>query len=113
VCLPVKIPELVEQLHVHLRRDPIIHGTFGHIYEHSDGGTLGVRFENPAQKNFSTRRMRSKMRKFGHLGLIQRQEGESEVTWLLPPGFADFAAVRRILGIKKIGKPRGSPYRTA
>jgi len=92
-------------------RDPVILGRYGHIYEHSPT-QLGVCIFNPAKKPFGTRLMRNKLRVLGQLGLVARQEGDSEGTLLIPADLASnstcTAQILKTAGVKRIRKQTGT-----
>jgi hypothetical protein len=58
--------------------------------------------------------MNAKMRRLDDLGLVNRQRGSGEGTWLLPLDFGAelglYAEVLKIVGIKKIRKATGRPF---
>lgn len=89
--------------------DPCVFGKFGHVFEYSDE-LLGAFLEHPVNSKLGVRAMRSKMRKLDGLGLASKQRASSEGSWLIHPEFTNFAAINKVLGIRKIGKPRGKPF---
>ncbi len=109
----MNLEEFAEKYKVRIKsdgcRDKVIPGKFGHVYTHSPS-VLGVCLEWPIASKQGVRSQRFKMRQLGGVGLLKRQEGDGEGTWLIPSEIADHRKILKILKIRKIRTVTGRPF---